>query len=79
MAGKSSYVMVRLEAIQKEIEMLRRSLEAAEGQRAIKLEGLWKGVEISDEDLVKAERSLFKQAHEFEEGRWRASLSMPTL
>lgn len=68
MPGKSSYVMIRLEAIQKEIEMLRRSLEAAESQRAIKLEGLWKGVEVSEEDLTKAERSLFKGAYEFEGG-----------
>lgn len=68
MAGKSNYVMIRLEAIQKEVEMLRRSLEAAEGQKAIKLEGLWKGVEIGEEDLERAERSLFKEAYEFEEG-----------
>ncbi len=60
--------MIRLEAIPKEIEMFRSSLEAAEGQRAIKLEGLWKGVEISKEDIEKAECSLFKEAFEI----WRS-------
>lgn len=55
MTGKSSFVMVRLEAILKEIELRRRSLEAVESQRAIKRKGLWKGLEISEEDLAKAE------------------------
>lgn len=66
MASKSSYVAMRLEAIQKELEMLRRSLEAPGEQKIVKLEGLWKGVEITEEDLEEAKRSLFKEAYGFE-------------
>ena len=63
--SKSSYVIIRLEAIQKELEMLRRLLEPIEEQKTAKLEGLWKGVEITEGDLDEAERSLFKGAYEF--------------
>jgi len=58
-------VIIRLEAIQKELEMLRRLLEPIEEQKTAKLEGLWKGVEITEGDLDEAERSLFKGAYEF--------------
>lgn len=67
MAGKSNYVITRLEAIQKELEMLKHSLEESEEQKVIKLEGLWKGVEITEEDLEEAKRSLFKGAYQYEE------------
>lgn len=66
MAHKSSYVISRLKAIQKELEMLRRSLEASEGRKTVKLEGLWKGVEITEGDLERAKCSLFKEAYRFE-------------
>lgn len=67
MSDKSSYVIIRLEAIQKELEMLRRSLEVPGARKTVKLEGLWKGVEITEADLEKAKRSLFKEAYEFAE------------
>ncbi len=66
MANKSSYMITRLEAIQKELEMLRRFLEAPEERRIVRLEGLWKGVEITEGDLEGAKRSLFKEAYRFE-------------
>jgi hypothetical protein len=37
-------------------------------RKAIKLEGLWEGVEISEEDLEQAKHSLFKEVYSFEGG-----------
>ncbi len=64
MSAKRSYVVTRLEAIQQELELLKSSLE--EEPKAIALEGLWKGIEITEEDIEAAKRSLFKEAYEFE-------------
>jgi hypothetical protein len=58
MSAKRSYVVTRLEAIQQELELLKSSLEGE--PKAIKLEGLWKGTEITEEDIEAAKRSLFK-------------------
>ena len=68
MSSESNYVTARLEAIQRELEMLRRSLEEPEKRKAIKLEGLWKGVEITEEDIEEVKRSFFKGAYQYEEG-----------
>jgi|FaiFalDrversion2_1042247.scaffolds.fasta_scaffold10750_3 hypothetical protein len=64
MASASRYAIIRLQAIERELEMVRRSLLGE--RKAIKLEGLWEGVEISEEDLEQAKRSLFKEVYSFE-------------
>ena len=43
-----SYVMVRIEAIQKELELLKKSLESPREVKSI--EGLWKDVEITEKE-----------------------------
>lgn len=60
MQGQLGYVIARLEALERELEALRRLL-TEQDRKSIKLEGLWKGVEISEGDLDEAQRSLFKQ------------------
>ena len=56
-----SYVIVRIEAIRKELELLKKSLRSPEEVESI--EGLWKGVQITEEDIEEAKKSLFKGAY----------------
>jgi hypothetical protein len=58
-----SYVTVRIEAIRKELELLKKSLEKP--GKAESIEGLWKGIEITEEDIKEAKESLFKGAYRF--------------
>jgi predicted nuclease with TOPRIM domain len=64
----SSYVSARIEAIQQELEQLKRALSRLiEGKkRKTKLKGLWKGVEVTEEEIEEAKRAVFKDAYEFE-------------
>jgi hypothetical protein len=63
----SSYILARIEAIQQELEQLKRVLAClAEGKRRkTKLKGLWKGVEVTEEEIEGAKRAVFKDAYEF--------------
>ena len=68
MAGEaSSYVSARIEAIQQELEQLKRALALLAGgkKRKTKLKGLWKGVEVTEEEIEEAKRAVFKDAYEF--------------
>lgn len=60
----SSYVLARIEAIQQELEQLKRALSClVEGKkRKTKLKGLWKGVEVTEEEIEEAKRAVFKDA-----------------
>jgi hypothetical protein len=62
MPGKTSYVATRLKFIEEELERLRKHLERPEKKKATKIEGLWKGINITKEDIEEAKRSLFKGA-----------------
>jgi len=63
----SSYVLARIDAIQQELEQLKRTLSClVEGKkRKTKLKGLWKGVEVTEEEIEEAKRAVFKDAYEF--------------
>lgn len=61
----TDFVAVRIKAIQKELQRLHKFLES-KGKKPVKLEGLWEGVDITEEDMEEAKRSLFKGAYEFE-------------
>jgi hypothetical protein len=64
-----SYVVTRIEAIQQELEQLRKTLahQAATRKQKTKLKGLWKGVEVTEEDIAKAKRAVFRNAYRPEE------------
>ncbi len=59
-----SYVAARLEAIQQELESLRRELEPSRkaGTLPPTLQGVWKGVDVGERDITEAKESLFKHA-----------------
>jgi hypothetical protein len=57
----SNYILTRIEAIQQELEMLKGKVmikEQRENCPKTQLRGIWKGVEISDEQLEEARQSL---------------------
>jgi len=64
----NEYVLARIEALQQELESLRKVVAGhieSPGCK-VRLKGLWKGVEISEEDVEEAQRALFKNAYRFD-------------
>jgi peptidoglycan hydrolase CwlO-like protein len=59
----SRYVLARIEAIQQELEELRNHIEGP--KREVKLKGLWKGIDVSEEDIEEAKQAVFKDACKF--------------
>lgn len=57
-------IVQELEKIESEIHNLKVKLKTA--SKPIKLKGIWKGLEVTEEDIENAKQSLFKGAHEFE-------------
>ncbi len=65
----SEYVLARIQAIQKELEELRKTVaHQLQGSRQkTQLKGLWKGIEVTEEDIKSAQRGIFRDACEWEE------------
>ena len=63
----SEYVLARIEAIQQELEELRKVVAyQVEGPRhKAELKGLWRGLRVSEEDLQEAQRAVFRDAYTF--------------
>ncbi len=64
------YILLRIKSIQRELDELRKILERkVEGKppRQIKLEGLWAGLEVTDEELEEAKREVFRDAYQLKE------------
>ena len=59
----SQYVLLRIQAIQEELEALKKTvIHQLEGSRnKTQIQGLWKDVVITDEDLEEAEKAVFKR------------------
>ncbi len=64
-----SYVAARIEAIQQELEQLRKTLAHQEegSKRKTELKGLWKGVDVTEEDIAEAKKAVFRDAYRLEE------------
>lgn len=63
-------VVRRIEAIQNELEQLKREIAidlGIEKPRPTQLEGLWAGVEFSDEEIEEAKQELFSGVSSKEE------------
>jgi hypothetical protein len=65
----SEYILIRISAIQKELEDLKQAIarELQGTRRPTKLEGLWDGIEITDEDLEAAEKAVFRDAYKWQD------------
>lgn len=62
------YVLARIEALEQELESLRKvgAYDVDDSGRKTKLKGLWKGIDVTEEDIEEAKRALFRDAYEFE-------------
>lgn len=60
------YITARIEAIQQELEQLRRTLAHQEegSKRKTKLKGIWKGIEVTEEDIAEAKKAVFRDAYQ---------------
>lgn len=65
----SEYVLARIEVIQQELEVLRKAVvhEMQGSRQKTELKGLWKGVEVTQEDLKSAQQAVFRDAYELQE------------
>ncbi|HIC92505.1 MAG TPA: hypothetical protein EYP21_10725 [Syntrophaceae bacterium] len=59
--------LARVEAIQQELEQLKKALAHQVGgtKGRTKLKGLWKGIEVTEEDMEEAKKAIFKDAFTF--------------
>ena len=65
----SQYVLLRIQAIQEELEELKKTVvHQIEGSRnETQIQGLWKDVVITDQDLEEAEKAVFRDAVQWED------------
>ena len=62
----SEYVLARIQAIEHELADLKKVLVSEiESPKKTKIKGLWKGINITDEDIEEAKRAVFKDAYRF--------------
>ena len=63
-----SYLVSRIEAIQQELEQMKRALSIQSGakKRKIRLRGLWKGIKIDEGDIEEAKQAVFRNAYNIE-------------
>ena len=54
-----SLILAKIERIEEELQEVKRMV-ADDSRENVNLEGIWEGVDISDEDIEEAKRSLFK-------------------
>ncbi len=55
----ASLILAKIERIEGELQEVKRMV-AEDGRENVNLEGIWEGVDISDEEIEDAKRSLFK-------------------
>jgi ribosome-binding ATPase YchF (GTP1/OBG family) len=62
----NEYVVARIQAIQQELEELKKAIAfSGDSPKKTKLKGLWKGLNINEEDIEEAKQALFKDAYRF--------------
>lgn len=64
----SHYVLQRIQAIQDELETLKKIVESESQNtsKVVKIQGLWKGIDITDQDLIEAKNSVFRSDLNFD-------------
>jgi len=62
----SEYVLARIQAIEQELADLKKVIVSEiESPKKTKLKGLWKGINVTDEDIDEAKHAIFKDAYNF--------------
>lgn len=55
-----TYATKMIEMVQAELDQIKKTLLAGHEKQPVSLCGIWKGIDISDEEIEQAKRSLFK-------------------
>jgi hypothetical protein len=63
----SQYIIVRIQAIQDELETLKKLVSHPENEfrNKTKIRGLWQDIIVTDEDLEEAKKAVFKNVIEW--------------
>jgi hypothetical protein len=56
-----AYLIKRIEMLQEELESLKRAVLKQGAEKPVQIRGIWKGVDISDDDIEEARTSWFKE------------------
>jgi hypothetical protein len=56
-----SYLIKRIEMIQDELESLKKTVVKRGKEKPLKIRGIWKGVDFSDEEIEEAKSSWLKE------------------
>jgi hypothetical protein len=56
-----SYLIKRIEMMQEELESLKRTILKQDTGKIVQIKGIWKGVEISDNEINEAKSSWSKE------------------
>ncbi len=59
MMSRDHFIVRRIEMIERDLDEVKRLVSSGEGGN-IALRGIWRGMDIPDEDVEEAKRSLFK-------------------
>lgn len=64
----SQYILVRIQAIQDELETFKKLVSNQEkvSRNKTKIRGLWKDIVVTDEDLEEAKKAVFKNVLEWD-------------
>ena len=57
--NRDQFIVRRIEMIERDLDEVKRLISSDSGEN-ISLFGIWRGVDIPDEDIEEAKRSLFK-------------------
>ena len=56
---QKSVLLTRIELLEREIAEIKQKLMQEERPGQVRLRGMWKGLDVTDEDFEEAKRSLF--------------------
>jgi hypothetical protein len=56
-----SYLIKRIEMMQEELESLKRTILKQDTGKTVQIKGIWKGVDISDNEINEAKSSWSKE------------------
>ena len=62
---QKSVLLTRIELLEREIAEIKQKLMQEERPGQIRLRGMWKGLDVTDEDFEEAKRSLFPDLDDF--------------
>ena len=62
MAVRQTALLTRIELLEGELAAIKKKLSSQSQPHALKLEGIWRCVDFTDEDFEAAKRSLFGRA-----------------